>query len=95
MKIVLDLSVDELKDLLRLSNKGDKFVKCSKRQIIKLRQNKEFVITYTIDYGFCGGYDADIEIKVEIYRDEDEAYRRYYELQRKSDIYDVRLEGRC
>lgn len=31
MKIVLDLSIDELKDLLRLSNKGDKFVKCSKR----------------------------------------------------------------
>ena len=61
----------------------------------KLRQDKEFTITYIIDYGFCGGYDADIETKVEIYSDKDEAYRKYYELQRKSDVYDVRLEGGC
>ncbi|MFY8264731.1 hypothetical protein ACOT7R_17845 [Clostridium perfringens] len=60
----------------------------------KLRQDKEFTITYIIDYGFCDGYDADIETKIEIYRDEDEAYRRYYELQRKSDVYDIRLERR-
>ncbi|HGD0580708.1 TPA: hypothetical protein ACH354_002371 [Clostridium perfringens] len=60
----------------------------------KSRENKEFVITYIIDYGFFGGYDSDIETKVEIYKDEDEAYRRYYELQRKSDVYDVRLGGK-
>ncbi|XZI06052.1 hypothetical protein ACSXDM_15575 (plasmid) [Clostridium perfringens] len=61
MKIVLDLSVDELKELLRLSNKGDKFVKCNKRQIIKSRQDKEWVITYIVDYGFCGGYESKVD----------------------------------
>ena len=81
--------------MLGLSNKGDKIVNCSKRQIIKPKTEKEFIITYIIDYGFCGGYDVDIETKVEVYSDGDEAHRRYYELLRKSDVYDVRLEGRC
>ncbi|NGU31124.1 hypothetical protein G6Z34_13615 [Clostridium perfringens] len=88
---------------INTSSLNIEFNECNKRRknneipVLKLRRRKpikEFVITYIIDYGFCGGYDADIETKVEIYRDEDEAYRRYYELQRKSDIYDVRLEGK-
>ena len=78
-------------------NECSKKIKNNEIPVLKLRKRKpikEFVITYIIDYGFCGGYDADIETKVEIYRNEDEVYRRYYELQRKSDVYDIRLERR-
>ncbi|MGU8679034.1 hypothetical protein ACV3Q3_12820 [Clostridium perfringens] len=88
---------------INTSSLNIEFNECNKRRkdngipVLKLRRRKpikEFVITYIIDYGFCGGYDVDMETKVEIYRNENEAYRRYYELQRKSDVYDVRLERR-
>lgn len=88
---------------INTSSLNIEFNECNKRRkdngipVLKLRRRKpikEFVITYIIDYGFCGGYDVDMETKVEIYRNENEAYRRYYELQRKLDVYDVRLERR-
>ena len=60
----------------------------------KLRQDKEWVITYIVDYGFRGCYESKIDTQIEKYTHEEDAYDRYYLLRTQSYIRNIKIEGR-
>lgn len=53
---------------------------------------KKYIITYNKDFGFDGGFSADIEYKKEIYIDKEIAYSRYNSLDNNPDVYDLRIK---
>lgn len=90
---------------INTSSLNIEFNECSKRRINdeipvlqlrrrKLRENKEFVITYIVDYGFRGCYESKINTQIEKYTHEEDAYDRYYLLRTQSYIRNIKIEKR-
>ncbi|WP_283695717.1 hypothetical protein [Clostridium perfringens] len=92
---------------INTSSLNIEFNECNKRRknneipVLKLRlrrgesrEDKEWVITYIVDYGFRGCYESKINTQIEKYTHEEDAYDRYYLLRTQSYIRNIKIEER-
>lgn len=58
----------------------------------KSKTDRKYIITYIKEYGFDGGFGADMETKKEIYTNKEIAYLIYNSLVDNLDVYDLRIK---